>query len=203
MFNGIIETIGTLSFIEIKQGCKNFTISAQLGFSDLVIGESIAVNGACLTVTAFTHHEFTVTLVPETRRLTNLDQLNIGNKINLERSLKSDGRISGHYVQGHVDGMGKILELKNDDSDALLVKISIPPTLEDTIVTKGYIALDGMSITVIEATPSYFTVTFIPHTQQVTIIKQYHEGYDINIEVDIMGKYIKKLLGVYAHAIPH
>jgi riboflavin synthase len=203
MFNGIIETIGTLSSIEIKQGCKVFTIKPQHGIGDLSLGESIAVNGVCLTVTDFTPHTFNVTVVPETLSVTNLDRLNQGSKVNLERALKANARISGHYVQGHVDGVGTLLKLKHDQGQALLATISTPPTLDNYLVDKGFIALDGMSITIIRATASYFTVTFIPHTQDVTIINHYREGDGINIEVDIMGKYIKKLLGVYAHAIPH
>ena len=202
MFTGIVETIGRIVKLETINGCKHFSISPHDSFHDLKIGESIAVNGVCLTVTHFTETTFDVTAVPETLRLTNLDQLNVGSLVNLEQSLKSGSRVGGHYVQGHVDSMGRVLEIKNDNSDALLVKISIPGNLAKYVVPKGYIGLDGMSITVIQSTPEWFTVTFIPHTQAATITHQYQTGSVINIEVDIMGKYIEKLLGAYTHAIP-
>lgn len=201
MFTGIIETVGHIKKCTLQNGCKYFTIAPQHPFRDVIIGESIAVNGVCLTVTHFTDTTFDVTAVPETRRLTNLDELQIGNVVNLEQSLKSGSRIGGHYVQGHVDGMGKILEIKNDASEAWLVKISIPTSLAKYVVPKGYIGLDGMSITVIQITSEWFTVTFIPHTQNATITHQYGIGDLINIEVDMMGKYIEKLLGAYKHAI--
>ena len=204
MFNGIVETTGKISDLTINEGCKHFTIYPQITFEDLVIGESMAVNGVCLTITDFTHQSFNVTAVPETLRLTNLDQLIVGSAVNLERSLKLNSRMGGHYVQGHVDGLGQILEMNHDqNSEAWLVKISLPPSLAKYVVAKGYIGLDGMSITVIDAMPEWFTVTFIPHTQQVTIVNQYQKDQFINIEVDMMGKYIEKLLGAYTHALSH
>lgn len=200
MFSGIVECIGTIISLYVDQGCKHFTIAPKTSLNDLIIGDSISVNGVCLTITAFTDESFSVTAVPETLRLTNLDYLMEGNDINLERSLKMGARIGGHYVQGHVDGTGKILEIENDHSNALLVKISVPAHLAKYIVNKGYISLDGMSITVINATPEWFTVTFIPHTQDVTVVKQYQKGSWINLETDMMGKQIEKLLGAHLHA---
>ncbi|MBX3709135.1 MAG: riboflavin synthase [Gammaproteobacteria bacterium] len=203
MFSGIVETTGLIIGIEIMDECKNFLISPITPFTDLTIGESISVNGVCLTLTHFSNQYFSVTAVPETLKLTNLDMLDINHVVNLERSIKLDSRLGGHYVQGHVDGIGKILEIFPDKSTALLVKISIPKQLSRYIVNKGYITLDGMSITVIQSTETWFTVTLIPHTQEVTIIKQYSVGTLINIEVDILGKYVEKLLGAYQHAIPN
>ena len=200
MFSGIVATIGYINHIEIINGCKCFTITPKDYMADLVIGESIAINGVCLTVTSFTETSFNVTVVPETIRLTNLAGLTVGSEVNLERSLRMGDRIGGHHVQGHVDCIGEIIELKHDNSDAWLVKISMPERLAKYIVNKGYITLDGMSITVIESAPEWFTVTFIPHTQEVTITKHYSVGSSINIEVDIMGKYIEKLAGAYNHA---
>jgi len=200
MFSGIVATVGFIENIDIRNGCKYLTIAPATIMTDLSIGESISVNGACLSVTDFSPGNFNVTVVPETLRLTNLGHLNVGDKVNLERSLRMGDRIGGHHVQGHVDCMGRIVELSSDNSDAWLVKISIPERLSRYIVNKGYITLDGMSITVIESTPEWFTVTFIPHTQDVTITKHYSVGVPINIEVDIMGKYIEKLAGAYRHA---
>jgi len=203
MFGGIVEMIGCITALSIQDGCKNISITPAIPFQDLMIGESIAVNGICLTVTHFTATSFDVTVVPETLRLTNLDVLNVKDKVNLERSLKVDARIGGHYVQGHVDGIGEVLEITQDNSLALLVKISLPQQLANYVVNKGYITLDGMSITVIEATPDFFTVTFIPHTQSATITHQYKVGSKINIEADIIGKYVEKITRGYIHANTH
>lgn len=201
MFSGIVECIGTIIALSIHEGCKQFIIAPQMPFANLIIGESIAVNGVCLTVTSFTSDTFSVTAVPETLRLTNLDQLTEGHHVNLKHSLKMGDRIGGHQVQGHVEGKGQILEISNDQSNALLVKISLPKQLAKYVVNKGYICLDGMSITIIESTSDWFTVTFIPHTQDVTIVKNYQPGSWINIETDIMGKQIEKLIGAYQHAL--
>lgn len=201
MFSGIVEIIGYITAIAIQNGCKHLTITPAIPFDDLMIGESISVNGICLTVTEFTATSFNVTMVPETLRLTNLDFLKVNDMVNLERSLKVGARIGGHYVQGHVDGIGEILEINTDsNSAAILVKISLPEKLANYVVNKGYITLDGMSITVIESTPHWFTVTFIPHTQAVTITNQYAIGSKINIEADIFGKYVEKMAGGYIHA---
>lgn len=203
MFSGIVETIGTLIHAEMREGCKYFTIAPKNRFDDLIVGESIAVNGVCLTVTHFSADAFSVTAVPETLRLTNLELLTPHHEVNLERSLKANSRIGGHHVQGHIDTKGQILEIKKDNSDALLVKISIPQKFAKYIVDKGYISLDGMSITIIQATPEWFTVTLIPHTQAVTITQHYGQGTWVNIEVDMMAKYIEKLLGSYTYANTH
>lgn len=203
MFSGIVETIGRITNMRIEDGCKHFIITPTQPYHDLTIGESIAVNGVCLTVTQFDTTSFHVTAVPETLQLTNLDLLTVESMVNLERSITLNTRLGGHYVQGHVDAMGKIIQIQAADKQVLLVKIGIPAQLDKYIVNKGYITLDGMSITVIESTPAWFTVTFIPHTQEVTIISQYNVGTAINIEVDIMGKYIEKLLGAQAHASIH
>jgi len=201
MFTGIVETVGRIIQIELDQGCKHFTITPMLPFDDLKIGDSIAINGICLTVTHIAPTTFNVTAVPETLRLTNLIHLNINDSVNLERSLRQGDRIGGHYIQGHVDGIGQIIDLEYDHSAAWLVKINLPAHLAKYVVNKGYIALDGMSITVIHSTAEWFTVTFIPHTQAVTITNKYKKGSWINIEVDMMGKYIEKLIGAYTHAI--
>ncbi len=203
MFGGIVETIGTILNIELIDGCKQFTITPQKVFSDLNIGDSVSVNGICLTVTQFDDASFKITAVPETLRLTNLNQLSTGSIVNLERSIKMSDRIGGHYLQGHIDTTGKILEIKHDNSNALLVKISIPETLAKYVINKGYISLDGMSITVIQAEINWFTVTFIPHTQAVTIVNQYKVNTLINIEVDMMAKYIEKILGDRTNATCH
>lgn len=193
MFSGIVETIGKVKSLHTSD-VREFIFSHNEIFSDLKIGDSVAVNGVCLTVTHFTESDFAVTAVPETLRLTNLGLLAVDSVVNLERSLSYNGRIGGHCVQGHVDGVGEILEINKDGNEALIVKISVPAALMKYIVNKGYVTLDGMSITVITATENHLTVTFIPHTQQVTIVQQYKVGSKVNIEVDILGKYVEKLL---------
>jgi riboflavin synthase len=188
MFTGIVETIGTIEHIATSGDCMHLTISPLMKFDDLHVGDSVAINGVCLTVTEFSATAFHATVVPETLRLTNLGELALGSHVNLERSMQANARIGGHYVQGHVDGVGEIIDLQTDGETAWIVKIRIPTPLEK------YIGLDGMSITVIETNPTWFTVTLIPHTQDVTIVKHYKIGSKINIEVDMVGKYVEKLL---------
>lgn len=201
MFNGIVEAVGTIKHIETADGSMHLTIVSPNSFANLFVGESMAVNGVCLTITQFLENEFRVSVVPETIRVTHFSELKLGDLVNLERSMRADSRVSGHYVQGHIDTMGEIIDLQQD-GDALLVKISIPSSFTKYIVKKGYIALDGMSITVIDVSLDWFTVTLIPHTQNVTIIKQYTKGSKINIEVDILGKYVEKLLGAHIECNP-
>lgn len=202
MFGGIVETIGIITDKQEEQGCTHFFIEPKDKWHDVAIGQSIAVNGICLTATHVNTHGFSVTAVPETLRLTNLGQLAVHSSVNLERSLRVNDRIGGHIVQGHVDAVGKITQIEHDTgSSALLVTISLPEKLMKYIVAKGYITLDGMSITVITDKASSFTVTIIPHTQAVTIANYYQVGSLINIEVDMMGKYIEKLMGVHANVI--
>lgn len=204
MFGGLVETTGEITHIEASQGSKTFTITPATPFNDIALGDSIAVNGVCLTVTQFSSDSFVVTAVPETLRLTNLDELNVHQTVNLERSLKADARVGGHYVQGHVDTTGHVIELTHDNhSNALIVKIGIEQQWSKYMVNKGYITLDGMSITIIESAPTWFTITLIPHTLAVTIAKNYRIGSRINIEVDILGKYVEKLIGAQTNVIPH
>ena len=194
MFSGIIETIGKIIAINLIDGCKQFVIQPAIEFDYLIIGDSIAVNGICLTITEFDATIFKATAVPETLRVTNLNFLKINDTVNLERSLKLNARIGGHYVQGHVDSIEKILAIDMDQSNAWLVKISLSAKLAHYLIPKGYITLDGMSITIIEVADNYFTITLIPHTQDVTISKNYRIGSVINIEVDMMGKYIENFI---------
>jgi riboflavin synthase len=196
VFSGIVETIGIITDASFLKDCAQFIISPQTPFLDLAIGDSVSVNGVCLTVTHFTEHSFSVTAVPETLRLTNLGFLTKECIVNLERSLKLNARLGGHYVQGHVDGVGEIIELTTDGMSAGLVRMSLPIDLAKYVVKKGYITIDGMSITVVDVGEDWFTVTFIPHTQHATIVNQYRLGSKVNLEVDIISKYVEKLLGV-------
>jgi riboflavin synthase len=195
MFSGIVETIGTIQDITFLTDCIHFVICPKMPFDDLVIGDSISVNGVCLTVTNVTENSFSASAVSETLRITNLGYLTKNGTVNLERSLKLNARLGGHYVQGHVDSIAEIIDLKKEGS-SWLTKINLPPYLEKYLVNKGYITIDGMSITIVEVTPEWFTVMFIPHTKEVTIVSQYHAGSKVNLEVDIISKYVEKLLGV-------
>lgn len=196
MFTGIVETTGRVIELVHQDDCLHLCVQADMVLDDLKIGDSIAVDGVCLTVTEFTPRTFSVSLVPETLRLTHFADIQMGAEVNLERALLPTTRMGGHYVQGHVDFIGEIISIEGDGKSALLVKIAGSKSFNRYIVNKGYITLDGMSITVIQATEEFFSVTFIPHTQHSTIVKHYQVGTKVNIEVDIMGKYIEKLLGV-------
>ncbi len=193
MFGGIVETVGRVTASSLEKGCRHFTIEPQQTFDDIKVGDSVAVNGVCLTLTRVHEQSFDCSAVPETLTLTNLGQLTVGSRVNLERSLKATDRIGGHYVQGHVDGTGEISDIQSQGA-AWFVTIKIEPALARYIVKKGYIALDGMSITLVQAGSDHFSVTFIPHTQEVTIVNAYRVGSKLNVEVDILGKYAEKLL---------
>ncbi|TAL60176.1 MAG: riboflavin synthase [Legionella sp.] len=197
MFSGIVETLGTIQLMNSNADAVVFHIQPQMTFADLHIGDSVAVNGVCLTITELLPQSFSVTAVPETLRLTNLGILQQGDQVNLERALLVGGRNGGHNVQGHVDSVGTIAAIEEDGKEAWLIKFTIPMALSKYIVKKGFITIDGMSITVIDAQADWFTVTLIPHTRDVTIANTYQVGTKVNIEVDIMGKYIEKLVEAY------
>jgi riboflavin synthase len=166
------------------------TVKAKLALVDAYIGCSIAVNGVCLTVTAFDAESFEVGLAPETVRLTNLMDLSVGSAVNLERSMAAEGRNSGHYVQGHVDDCGTITNFARE-GDSLWVTIAAEPAVLDFIVQKGYIAVDGTSLTVckVDRLQGWFNLMLVQHTQQVIIMPQKEIGDRVNLEVDVTGKY--------------
>lgn len=193
MFSGITETIGRIEKIKSHQGCKDFIITSEKKLDDINIGDSIAVNGVCLTVTGYDKKSFAVTAVPETLNLTNLNTLDSQDKVNLERAMRLDQRLSGHFVQGHVDGVGKIIDIQ-DEQGALRVKIQAPHAIMVYLTHKGFIAIDGMSITLIDPSNDHFTVTFIPHTIQNTLVKGYTAGTLVNLEVDMFAKIIHQQL---------
>lgn len=200
MFNGIVEAIGRVTEIIQHGDGIGLSIATDMNCADIKIGDSVSVNGVCLTLTACETHHLFATAVPETLRVTNLGHLVVGSEVNLEKSLAANARIGGHFVQGHVDAVAKILTLDREGERTLLVKISMPQALSKYIVNKGYITIDGMSITVIQSTPEWFSVTLIPHTQHVTIAKHYQVGSYVNVEVDSLGKYVEKILGGYVNA---
>ena len=188
MFTGIVEELGTVG--SIKSGV--LIVDASLVLVDLDVKDSICVNGACLTVTELTGTGFQVDVVPETLRRTNLGELTSGSKVNLERSLQMGGRLGGHIVQGHVDGTGKISSIA-EDGDAYLYSFAVSPELSRYIVQKGFICVDGISLTVVDCADDEFTVTLIPYTREHTVLGTKSEGNKVNLEADIMAKYIEKL----------
>lgn len=191
MFTGIIEEVGTIKAI----GGGRLQIEARKVVSDVQIGDSIAVNGVCLTVTSFTKTGFSADVMPETIRRTSLNELGIGSPVNLERALTLQSRLGGHIVSGHIDGTGQIISMK-DEGNAILMKIGADSEILNHIVEKGSVALDGISLTVASVTDSDFTVSLIPHTRQVTNLGSKGIGSTINIENDVVGKYVEKFLQV-------
>lgn len=203
MFTGIVEEIGTVlaTSVDAETG-KLLTIGCARVVEDAAIGDSIAVNGICLTVTDFGPQQFTIGVSPETLRRTNLGQLEIGDPVNLERSLAFGGRMGGHYVQGHVDGTGEIVGVV-PDGDSLRVTVRPPTRLMPYIVEKGYVAVDGTSLTVAERTPDSFTIALIAYTQGAVIMGRQGVGDLVNIEVDIMAKYVESVLRTSGAAEQH
>lgn len=189
MFTGIVEEIGRVADL----GKGKLTIKAKKVLEDVNLGDSIAVNGICLTVTAFDGGRFTADVMPETLRRTSLQELKVGSPVNLERALTLSGRLGGHIVSGHIDGVGKILSFR-EEKNALLMKVAAEKNLLRYIVEKGSVALDGISLTVAAVTEGDFTVSLIPHTREITNLGSKREGSPINIETDIIGKYVEKLM---------
>ncbi len=169
------------------------TLRATKVLEDVKLGDSIAVNGVCLTVTSYTKHHFTVDVMPETVKATSLRGLARGAKVNLERAMRADGRFGGHFVSGHVDGVGTIVE-KTRSHNAIYYRISVPDQLLRYMVEKGSVAVDGTSLTVFAVDDDSFTISIIPHTLEKTIIGLKSVGDIVNIECDMIGKYIEHFL---------
>jgi len=194
MFTGIIEEIGTIGRIERSGQAMVLTVQASKIMDDVKLGDSIAVNGVCLTVTRFDATSFTVDVMPETFRKTNLHELSVGSPVNLERAMPADGRFGGHIVQGHVDGTGVIVGRKREDN-AVVYSIRIhDASVSEEIVPRGSITIDGISLTVVRIEDGIVQVSIIPHTLQQTVLQYKREGATVNIETDIIGKYIAHLL---------
>lgn len=193
MFTGIVEETGTVRYCKPKDGGFELSIACKTVVEDAKLGDSIAVNGVCLTVTTFDSTGFTAGLAPETLSRTNLETLLPGSKTNLERSVLPTTRMGGHYVQGHIDTTGLISDFRKD-ADALWVTIKAPDSVMKHIVTKGYVTLDGTSLTVVDVGDDWFNVTLVAYTQQHIIMPGKSIGDKVNIEVDVLGKYVERLL---------
>ena len=194
MFTGIIEEIGKIKKIETIGPSARITISAKAILSDVHLGDSIAVNGICLTVTSFGDDFFTADIMNETIKRTSFHNMRIGTSVNLERAMRVDNRFGGHIVSGHIDSTGLIKSVEKQ-GNATWYKISPPAKLLRYIVEKGSIAIDGTSLTVAYVDRESFKVSIIPHTSEVTILSTKRPGDKVNLEVDIIGKYVEKLLG--------
>lgn len=193
MFSGIVEEIGLVKKVDPQPGLLTLTIEAKLCLEDLKIGDSIAVNGVCLTVCHFDSHSLTVQAMPETLKRTNLGALVLGAKVNLERSITAATRLGGHFVQGHVDTTVNLMHLAKE-GESLKVWFEKPQPYAACFIPKGYIAIDGMSLTLVDVQPKAFSICFIPYTQWHTIVSDYNLGRKVNVEIDHMTKTIVHLV---------
>ena len=189
MFTGIIEEVGQIQRI----GAGQLAVACHRVTGDVQIGDSIAVNGVCLTVTGFDKNHFTADVMPETIRRTEFRELKKGSPVNLERALTLASRLGGHIVSGHIDGTGEVISF-TEEGNAILLKVAAGADLLRYIVEKGSVALDGISLTVAAVTEQDFTVSLIPHTREVTNLGSKKPDSPINIETDVLGKYVEKML---------
>ncbi len=191
MFTGIIEELGMIATITKKAKSAQLKISASLIFDDLKIGDSVAVNGVCLTVTEISGRQYAADVMYETLSRSNLGDLHSGSKVNLERAMPAYGRFGGHIVSGHIDGTGRITAMEREDN-AVWLTVSTVPTILKYIVEKGSIAIDGISLTVARVSADNFAVSIIPHTATATTLLDKRTGDTVNLENDIVGKYIER-----------
>lgn len=193
MFTGIIEEVGIIN--SIRKGAKSSVLEIQgnVIFGDLHLGDSVAVNGVCLTVTRFSKNYFTADVMHETLNRSSLGSLKNGSYVNLERAMSTNGRFGGHIVSGHIDGTGQITKIEKDDN-AIWYTITTCDSVMRYIVEKGSIAIDGISLTVAKVFNDNFSVSIIPHTAKATILLEKSIGNVVNLENDVVGKYVEKLL---------
>ncbi|MDR0138532.1 riboflavin synthase [Metabacillus idriensis] len=193
MFTGIIEEIGTIASMQGTENAIEMTIHAEKITDDVNLGDSISVNGVCLTVTAYTAGSFTVDVMPETVKATSLNSLVPGSSVNLERAMSANGRFGGHFVTGHVDGTGVIIR-KKPSANAVYYEIKVSKEITSSLVMKGSIAIDGISLTIFGLEDEKVTVSIIPHTLSETVLGGKKAGDTVNIECDMLGKYVKKFV---------
>ena len=197
MFTGIVEEVGAVRALRRSAGGYDLSIGCRTVLEGTRLGDSIAVEGVCLTVTQLHGDGFVVGLSPETRSRTGLAALQSGAPVNLERSVTPTSRMGGHFVQGHVDGTGVVAGLRRDE-DALWITVRAPEPILRYVVPKGYIALDGASLTVVDVGDDWFSVQLVAYTQRYITLPGKALGAVVNIEVDVLGKYVEKLLGARA-----
>lgn len=197
MFTGIIEEIGKVKAIVRHANSIMLTIAVKKILDDIHIGDSICTNGVCLTVTTFDEGSYTADVMPETMSRTNFKDLRINDLVNCERAMPANGRFGGHIVSGHIDGTGVVSKMSRDDK-AIRIKIETRPEILKYIVEKGSITIDGISLTVTEVSNWDFGVSIIEHTQDATTLTKKKVGETVNLENDIIGKYIEKFVGSFS-----
>lgn len=201
MFTGIIAAIGKIESVQTKGGDLRLQVATQdLDLSDVKLGDSIANNGVCLTVIAMTHTSLSFDVSRESLDRTSLGAVKVGSNVNLEKALAVGDRLGGHFVSGHVDGLGKVIT-RQESARSVQFRFEVPAGLERYIAEKGSICIDGTSLTVNKAENNWFEVNIIPHTMQETIMKNYRIGTQVNLEVDLIARYLERLLPQQASGI--
>lgn len=195
MFTGIIEALGKIENIKVEGTNYHFTINSSISKA-LKIDQSVSHNGVCLTVVDCDENSHTVTAIKETLDRTSLGNWAVGQKVNLERAMKADARLDGHFVQGHVDTVGKCVDIQEVDG-SWYYKFEYEPTEEHLLVDKGSICINGVSLTVVNPEETFFSVAIIPYTYENTVFHQMNVGDTINLEFDVIGKYIAKYVQLY------
>lgn len=193
MFTGIVEEVGSIAAVQRGKNAMQLSIRCAAVLTDVHIGDSIAVNGVCLTVAQFSDNQFLADVMPETYKATNLHTLRTGSPVNLERAMAANGRFGGHFVSGHVDCSGEIMAIKPVEN-AIYIDIKIESAFLKYLMPKGSITVDGTSLTVFDVTDKGFTISLIPVTQDDSIIGRKHVGDHVNIECDMLAKYIERLI---------
>ena len=193
MFTGLIEDVGVIGGLRLQKASAVLTVKTKLAVRSMPLGASIAVNGACLTVVKKTKRAFTVDVSPETLTRTNLDHLKIGSLVNLEQPMRLQERLGGHLVTGHVDGVGSVAEIKKE-GEFTVINFRVPAALGALFVSKGSVAVDGISLTVNDCRSGRFSVAIIPFTLQHTNLRVRRVGDRVNIETDLIGKYVKNFM---------
>jgi riboflavin synthase len=196
MFTGIVEEQGAVVSLDSRGNGARLCIACSTVLSDAFIGASIAVNGVCLTAVDLQTKSFCADVAPETMARTNLGDLRAGRRVNLERPLSPAGRLGGHFVQGHVDGTGEFLELASIGNDNWWLRVRVPEALDRYLVSKGSVAIDGISLTIASIENRVLGVTIIPHTIEKTTLAGYQTGDRVNLETDVLAKYVEKLMRV-------
>jgi riboflavin synthase len=195
MFTGIVEALGEVTAMAETEAGRRLVLSGP-GLGDLPVGASLAVNGVCLTAVSVSDDTVTLDIVPETLQRTNLGELEVGGQVNLERPMPAGGRFDGHIVQGHVDGVGTVTEVATDPDGGVVMTVQVPEALLRYLVEKGSVTIDGVSLTVAALTAEGFTVALIPHTLEVTTLGSRKAGDRVNLEMDVLAKYVERLLRV-------
>lgn len=192
MFTGIVEVMGTVVEVDDREGSRRLVVDVA-GLQDIAVGDSIAVSGTCLTAVEVGHGLVAVDVVLESLDRTSLGDLEAGSRVNLERAMPASGRLDGHFVQGHVDGVGGV-DAVVPEGDGKRLRVSIPASLEKYVVEKGSVTIDGVSLTVAALAPGVIEVALIPHTLAVTTLGLRKPGEAVNLEVDVLAKYVERLL---------